>query len=171
MRKFTEMLNSLTGISTPVVGVSWSPGILEVTIARKVIAFLEDRRVLYLPSEAEIPAHCIHSVLEIRKFLTEQLGGLDSSSDLAANLKAMRAACRKFLNTVGDESGDIVKHGFRQGHWANWVFLGALGEMRGVFGIHLAKIAVQHKLDIEDDLASILPFADEENMTNSLARS
>jgi hypothetical protein len=37
------------------------------------------------------------------------------------------------------------------------VFNGALGEMRGVFGIHIAKLAAQYGLDVEDDLASILP--------------
>jgi hypothetical protein len=29
--------------------------------------------------------------------------------------------------------------------------------MRGTFGVHLAKIAAEFKLDIEDRLASILP--------------
>ncbi|MGB8682457.1 MAG: hypothetical protein WCD12_06190 [Candidatus Binatus sp.] len=33
----------------------------------------------------------------------------------------------------------------------------ALGEMRGIFGVHIATLAAQHGLDIEDDLASILP--------------
>jgi hypothetical protein len=112
----------------------------------------------------EVPTQCIDSVLEIRKFLTEQLSGLDSSSELAANLRAMRAACRKFLNAVGDTRGDIVRYAFHQGHWASWVFLGALGEMRGVFGIHLAKIAAQHKLDVEDDLASTFPIPDDDQI-------
>ena len=78
----------------------------------------------------------------------------------------MRAACRKFLNKVGDEGGDIVRNAFRQGHWASWVFLGALGKMRGIFGVHLTKIAAQHKLDIEDDLASILRIGDKGNQDN-----
>jgi hypothetical protein len=33
------------------VGVSWQPTDLEVSAARRVIAFLEDRRVLYAPEE------------------------------------------------------------------------------------------------------------------------
>jgi len=36
-----------------------------------------------------------------------------------------------------------------------------LGELRGVFGIHLAKIAAQYKIDIEDDLSAILPATDD----------
>jgi hypothetical protein len=36
----------------------------------------------------------------------------------------------------------------------------ALGQLRGIFGIHLAQIAVRHGLDIEDDLAKIIPGND-----------
>jgi hypothetical protein len=39
------------------------------------------------------------------------------------------------------------------------VFNGAVGEFRGVFGIHIARLAASHGLDIEGDLASILPAA------------
>jgi hypothetical protein len=35
--------------------------------------------------------------------------------------------------------------------------------MRGTFGVQLARIATQFKLDIEDNLASILPAKDEES--------
>ena len=74
----------------------------------------------------------------------------------------MRAACRKFLNTVqADEHGrEIIRYGHHHGHWASWVFNGALGEMRGVFGIHLALLATEYGLDVEDELASILPGED-----------
>jgi hypothetical protein len=41
------------------------------------------------------------------------------------------------------------------------VFNGALGELCGVFGVHLAQLAAQYGLDIEDDLASILPAGEE----------
>jgi hypothetical protein len=51
--KFSEIANRLTGISTPLGGVSWQSSDLEVSAARRVIAFLEDRRVLYAPEEME----------------------------------------------------------------------------------------------------------------------
>lgn len=43
----------------------------------------------------------------------------------------------------------------------SWVFNGALGELRGVFGVHLARLAVAYGIDVEDDLGSILPGEDE----------
>jgi len=74
----------------------------------------------------------------------------------------MRTACRKFLNTTHDKDRNITRHGGRLGHWASWVFNGALGELRGVFGVHIARIAAPHGLDVENELASILPAQDNE---------
>jgi hypothetical protein len=155
--KFSEIANRLTGISTPIGGVSWQPSELEVGTARRVIALLEDRRVLYAPDELEVPSHCVHSVLEVRHFLSHELGKLDTGSEFAASLRAMRAACRKFLERVGLDGRETVLYANQHGHWASWTFYSALGEMRGTFGIHLARIAAQFRLDIEDPLATILP--------------
>jgi hypothetical protein len=85
--KFSEIANRLTGISTPLVGVSWQPTDLEVSAARRVIAFLEDRRVLYAPDSLEVPSHCVESVLEIRRFLSGELGKLETASQFAASLR------------------------------------------------------------------------------------
>lgn len=156
--KFQEIANRLTGISIPVFGLSWNPPEPQVTVARRIITFLEDRRVLYSPSEMEDPRHCVLSILEIRKFLTTELSNLESSTELAASLRAMRAVCRKFLNIVGTEDGEVVRYGGHLGSWASWEFNGALGELRGVFGIHIARLAAHYGLDVEDDLASILPI-------------
>src|SRR5260370_30779170 len=79
--KFSEIANRLTGISTPLVGVSWQPTDMEVSAARRVIAFLEDRRVLYAPDSLEVPSHCVESVLEIRRFLSGELGKLETGSE------------------------------------------------------------------------------------------
>jgi hypothetical protein len=37
-----------------------------------------------------------------------------------------------------------------------------MSELRGAFSIHLARMAAQFKLDVEDGLASILPAKDKE---------
>jgi hypothetical protein len=160
--KFSEIANRLTGISTPLGGVSWAASELEISAARRIIAFLEDRRVLYAASELEVPSHCVHSVLELRRFLSAEVGKLDDGSDLAASLRAMRAACRKFLDRVGVDGSEVTLYANHHGHYASWTFYSALGEMRGTFGVHLARIATEFKLDIEDGLASILPESDQD---------
>lgn len=159
--KFKEIINRLNGISTPIFGMQWTPSELQVTKARRIISFLEDRRVLYNPYELETSEHCVRSVIEIRQFLTSEIGGIDENSELADSLRAMRTACRKFLDTVQNDKRQIITFGMERGHYASWIFLSAIGELRGVFGIHIATIAAQHGLDVEDELASILPETDE----------
>lgn len=158
--KFSEIANRLTGISTPFVGASWQPAEPEIAAARRVISFLEDRRVLYEPGEMEVPSHCVQSVIEIRHRLSDELGKLDSNSELAASLRAMRAAGRKFLERVGKDGLQGIRY-VNNGGYQSWTFGSAIGELRGTFGIHLAKIAVQFKLDVEDQLASIFPASAE----------
>jgi hypothetical protein len=160
--KFREVVSRLNGISVPIFGVQWNPPEAQCVAARRILAFLEDRRVLYVASEMEVPHHCVQSVLSIREFLTAEVGKLDSEQELAHSLRAMRAACRKFLDTVKADDPRIIRFGAEHGHYASWVFNGAVGELRGVFGVHVARIAASHGLDVEDDLASILPATDDD---------
>ncbi|MHB8579145.1 MAG: DUF6650 family protein [Ignavibacteriaceae bacterium] len=158
--KFKEIVKRLNGISTPIFGASWNPSQTDKDQAKEIIVFLEDRRVLYNPSEMEMPNHCVQSVLEIRRFITQKIGTIQLP-DLQESLRAMRASCRKFLDSVGIDE-DIMKFGHHRGHWASWEFNSAVGELRGVFGIHIARIAVMYGIDVEKDLAKILPAIDSE---------
>ena len=89
------------------------------------------------------------------------LDDLPFESELSQNLRAMRAACRKFLHVAAGDEPRILLNGGRRGDWASWVFNGALGELRGVFGIHLAQVCTKYGIDLENGLASILPDSDE----------
>ena len=122
--KYKDIIKRITGISSPIFGISWNPEHTERDFAREVITFLEDRRVLYVPSEMEVPHHCVESVLQIRQFLTSMIGKLPEDSELAKSLRAMRAACRKFLSRTGVRNGDIIRYGASSGHWASWEFIG-----------------------------------------------
>ena len=42
--KFSEVVNRLTGLSTPFGRASWQPTEMEIAAARRLIASLEDRR-------------------------------------------------------------------------------------------------------------------------------
>ena len=159
--KFKEIINRITGLSVPIFGIQWNPSELEVEKARRIITFLEDKRVLYSPESMEIPEHCVESVLDIRRFLTNEIGSLDSEIELSKHIRAMRAACRKFLDSVSANNREIVKFARQHGHWASWKFYSDLGIMRGIFSVHIAQIAAVYGLDVEDDLAKILPNLDE----------
>ncbi|HKX46966.1 MAG TPA: DUF6650 family protein [Planctomycetota bacterium] len=157
---FKQLASRLTGLSCPIFGVSWNPPEAERTVARRVITALEDRRVLYVDSEMEVPSYCVQSVLQIRELLTQEIAPLAQDSQISQSLRAMRAACRQFLGKVNGDEGRIITFGASQGHYASWTFNAALGILRGVFGVHVAKLAAAYGLDVEDELASILPGED-----------
>lgn len=156
--KPSEIVRRLSGFSTPFGGVSWEAPEAGAAVARRVIRFLEDRRVLYNPSELEQPDHCVESVLGIWRFLTSELGNL-ADQDLAAQLSAMRAACRKFLDRLRHPDGHplSIPTGMFHGGYSEWVFTTALGELRGVIGVLVAELAAKYHLDVEGQLATILP--------------
>lgn len=167
--RFSEIASRLTGISTPIFGVSWTPAQADVDAVRRTLVFLEDRRVPYAPDEVEVPQHCVDSALRIREFLTDQLGLGGVPNDVAGSLRAMRAAARKFLDATDVEQLD------REAGWsgqilgsAGWRFNQALGEMRGVFGIHVARLAVAYGLDVDEPLASVLPLDPDEDEADSI---
>ncbi len=152
---FKKIAKSLTGISTPVFGVSWNPPETEREIVRKLLVFLEDRRVLYNPYEIEMPEYVDRSIIEIRHELTEILRTLDENSEISQHIRAMRAACRKFLNQITPSQ----RH--RYYRWGDGEFFAALGELRAIFGIHIAQLCVKYGIDVEQELASILPIVDD----------
>jgi len=157
MKKTLRSLKSrITGFSTPIGGVSWEPPPDEATAFRRLVIFLEDCRVLYAPDEAEVPWHCIESVIHIRHHLNDAISAAPAQSVLETGARQMRAACRAFLDTASADS-DVVRFGFAEGHWASWRFLPALGEFRARVGIQLAVLAAAYAVDIEDQLSVILP--------------
>lgn len=164
---FKEIANRITGISTPVFGISWNPPVLERQVAEKIITYLEDKRVLYNPFELETPEHCKQSILSIREFLTQQLFVVDRDTELSKVLRAMRNSCRKFLDTI--TSNELYFH-TNEGRLLNnfglagqMLFYSGIGELRATFGIMIAKLLVMHGIDCENNLVNILPLDLEES--------
>ena len=154
--KFTELLHRLTGISCPVFGISWNPIDSERSIARRIIVFLEPRRVLYSAYEYESVCSCITSITEIKNYLTTELQHIDETSKLNSYVRAMRNACNKFLSKCPD-SKEFRCHACQNGNIDNWIFTSAVGELRGVFGVMIGQMAKAYGVDIEDELAQIIP--------------
>lgn len=122
---YLELKSRLTGFSIPIFGISWQPDGSEIKIAKKVIVDFEDRRVLYSPYELEMPSHCINSILEIRKLLTEELGKVSQSKELYSDLQQLRTTCRKFLDTIQPIQKDVDSYqSFST--VSGWIFLSAL---------------------------------------------
>ena len=142
--KAKELAQRLNGVSIPIFGVSWTAPEPQRKVVRGVLAFLEDRRVLYNPYNIEIEREVSESVLEIRRELTKAIQALPEDSPAAPALRAMRAASREYL----DQSHRFPHH---------MGFMLALGELRAHFGLQIAFLAIEYGLDIEEDLAQIIP--------------
>jgi hypothetical protein len=160
--KGKELAARLTGISTPLFGLSWSPSVAERDVAQELLSELEDRRVLYNPYEAETPEYCVQSVLEIRRLLRELLRKLQGTGVLAEHLRGMAGAARAFLDRMEEfrrVSGELSSLGYGQ----SMAFNDALGQMRGVFGVHIAFIAIRYDVPVRGHLSQILPSLPDEN--------
>lgn len=135
------------------VGLSWAVEPGDAAVARSVVAFLEDRRLLFGDRHVEDERHCIRSALECRAFLTRQIGASRRGGELEQQLKAIRSAFRRFVEQGGPQGVNFVQH------FGSSVdpFSAALGELRSRVGVSLAAIAWRYDLNVEEDLARILP--------------
>ena len=68
----------------------------------------------------------------------------------------MRSSCNKFLNKCPDKK-EFRCHACQPGTLDNMIFTSAIGELRGVFGVMIGQIAKAYGIDIEDELAKIIP--------------
>jgi hypothetical protein len=155
----TYRVANLAGLGVSVV---WQGAGQDKHVARNVVSFLEDRRVLFGDRQAEDEVFCIQSANEARRFLTDQLARVELQESLAASLRAMRLAFRRFVDAAGP-------HGAHFKHWTPRPFLEAdpfsvaLGELRSKVGLHVALMSFYYELDIEDELAAIVrQFASDE---------
>ncbi|MBT9332999.1 DUF6650 family protein [Paracidobacterium acidisoli] len=135
----------------------WIPS--ERDLAVEIVKELENRRTLYNDYELEVPRWVVESVRQMRDVFHQKLLVSRDEGALTSQLRSMRAACRKFLDTVGDHDGPhrvIIENGF-QGGPDSWKFFTALGELRAAVGLALSLLMAAYDLTCEEQLARILP--------------
>jgi hypothetical protein len=185
--RFQDLLRRVTGFSTPVIGISWNPPEDERKVIRSLVIFLEDKRTLYdsyshwdeIHSLLHRNSWSIESIFQVRAQLTRTLQSLPESSKAILPLRAMRAACRKFLNkAVRDISlnpveivwlerspeeyapGLDLSSPVEEPYSSRVELLAALGELRGLFGVQLSYLCATYGIDVEGELAEIFPPED-----------
>jgi hypothetical protein len=149
-RKGRELATRLVGISTPVGGVSWNPPREERDMARQVLVYLAEQRALWDPYDIAIGSFVTQSILDMRERLRRELRGLSTNSVLQEGLRAMQAACRMFL-----DENQSARSGYGPPYEAQ--LHSTLGELRALFGIHIARIACAYDLEVDAHLEGILP--------------
>jgi len=158
--KGRELAARLTGILTPAVGISWKPPADERDKARRLLVYLAGQRALHYPYNKEIGTFVVQSILDTRKRLTRDIEALSADSLLRKILRAMQAACRKFLDENQSPSA-----GYGEPYQAQ--LLCTLGELRALFGIHIARIAFTYDLEVDTCLEDILPPEPEQEPNES----
>jgi hypothetical protein len=151
--EYKKILKNITGISTPFFGIQWNPPVVESDVAREIVFFLEDRRVLYGSEEREGPDYCRQSVEQIRQMLTEKMPRCNSNSEINKLLRSLRTQSRKFCNEIGSPSFPSLAPPVQKS-----ILKGELVKLRLVAGKVVGALSVSYGIDVEDELASIIPF-------------
>jgi hypothetical protein len=155
-----ETARRITGISGPFGGVQWAaPGPSDRERARGFLIELEDRRVLYNPDWLEVRQQVDASVDEIRDICTAALKTFAPSDFATLAIRNVRAACRRYLDDTTIEFRHADFHRQR-GDLSAGMFL-ALGAFRSTVGQEVARLAAHYDIEVEGELASVLPTLDE----------
>jgi hypothetical protein len=150
---FNEILSRITGVSVPIFGIQWQPVAPQVKVARDLMREFEDKRVLYRPGQTEGGDHCVSSVLDMRQSLTTAMQQVDADSPLYKQLQKIRRVCRDFCDVVGSPKFNAAPYPVQRS-----VLNRELTKLRQVAGSAIGAIAIAYGLDVEDELASVIPF-------------
>jgi hypothetical protein len=151
----------ITGISVPFGGITWSdPGPSDAQRIREFILFLEDRRVLYNAHDLEVVSQVERSIHEIREQCTKTLQVLPQKAFAIIPVRSIRDACRRFHNDQNEEFRFFG--GGRDYRSASPGFFTALGMFRAIVGQQVAHLAAHYDIDVEGDLAAVLPGFEED---------
>ncbi|MFV8075091.1 hypothetical protein ACNQ08_26205, partial [Enterobacter cloacae complex sp.6730661] len=97
--------------------------------------------------------HFLLSVEKIREKPTEFLQEFDTNKDLVKSVRSFRSACRNFCNEIGainvcNEPLPVQRS----------ILNTELSKLRKVAGKTVGALAISYGLDIEDELAALIPF-------------
>ena len=122
----------ITGIDTPIGGISWEYTDSEKKGVQQLFDYLETKRLLINPIEMEKKDWCILSAIEIKQKINEINTKFDFKNDTKLITKAMIDACNTFLDDLQNvkNSGIIYKS---NGDWEDIVFSKAMKKFRKQF--------------------------------------
>lgn len=163
-----ETARRITGISVPFGGISWAdPGPSDAEKVREFILFLEDRRVLYNAHDLEVVSQVERSIHEIREQCTKTLQGLAPKTFAVVPIRSIREAARRFHSDQNEEFRffDRDRRRDERGHPSEGSpgFFTALGAFRAIVGLQVAQLAAHYDIDVEGDLAAVLPSLEGDN--------
>ena len=151
--KFQQILKNVTGFSTPIFGIQWTPPQWASDLAEETLVYLSDKRVLFNRFDMENAEHCIQSVDNIREHLGSQRQKLKGSKELDSSLATMQKACRRFIDYVGHPKYSGFEKPIQESILEN-----ELQRLRSSFGKQVATLSISFGVDVIDELASTITF-------------
>ena len=161
-RVTAETARRITGISIgPLGGIQWSdPGPSQREIVRNFILVLEDMRSMYQPV-GQLAAHYMEGSAElVRDECTKALKQLGEDSFAVGPVRMIRSACRRYRDEIG--AGKAENRYLNSEKFLYEVHGLAFGAFRTSIGYQVAVLAAHYDIDVEGELASILPEIDED---------
>jgi len=128
--------------------------VVEIDLAKQLINYFEDRRILYDLYEKEIPNHGLRSVLVIRTELTNIKKQLGQQTSLYSRIDQMLKACRKFNSDTNHIDLEHLRYDPKNLDWITFTI--TLSELRKILGIHIGELSTLYKIKLSDDLKSIV---------------
>lgn len=142
----------LNGFSTPFFGVSWDNVQSSKEWFCKFLIFLESKRILTNPKEMEKKEWCIHSVLEIKQFLSNLPDTIEFSKEEYSIIRAMIYSCNEYLDNVSNLDLPNIIFKANDYNWADLKFDGAMKKFRNSFKLQIMQIEKKHKLKFNKEI-------------------
>ena len=137
----------LTGISTPIGGLSWDSNETGKKNFKRLLLYLESKRILVNPTEMEKKEWCIESVIKIKDHLisiTEKIP-LNNEFDLQV-LRALIDTCNCYLDTISQLELPLIIGKKDGDKWVDLNFDSAMKTFRNGFRLEIKKIEDKYKL-------------------------
>lgn len=128
---------------------------IEPIIARKIITFMEDRRVLWQTFDAEFPDRVRRSLDDLRLYLVNLQSELNNGSPLGRVLLSLVKTIHVFFNMVEHSDLAALKCNCEDPEWRR--FSDALAVLRKAIGLQIDNLANVYGIEITSDLKSIVP--------------
>jgi hypothetical protein len=128
---------------------------LEPQIAHRLLALLEDRRVLWVALDAESPSRVRFSLDLLRGQLADLRGSLGAASPLDEMLYGLQQVIVAFFDRVEHIDLNVLQCDGLDPKWLQ--FREALAALRKTFGLQLAEIVVGYDLKPSVNVKSMFP--------------
>jgi hypothetical protein len=152
-RTLSNFIRRLSGISSPVGGISWTPTADERQIVYKLLQRLGNRRLIrHHHGGFEYPA-VVRSLEIMRSNVTDALAELSPESGARPLLEDIRTALHAFQDLLQEEyPQDRYRYDLGTEASPTSEVLEALQEMRSIVGRQVGRLSQIHEIPLSDTL-------------------